>query len=90
MPFTPICVACQREMRCRKNDYFFMDYDRAAVWAGDLYQCESCQVRIIVGVGREPVIASYEPEFERITGRAEVELTHEMAVKDPPNQGLDL
>lgn len=78
MAFTPICVSCQREMRCRKNGYFFMDYGRAAVWSGDLYQCEGCQARVITGVGRDPVIESFEPEFARITSRAEVELTRDL------------
>jgi hypothetical protein len=55
MAFTPICVPCAREMRCKKNDYFFKDYEGAAIWAGDLYACENCDARVVVGVGREPV-----------------------------------
>jgi hypothetical protein len=35
MAFTPICVQCAREMRCRKNGYFFKDYQGAAIWSGD-------------------------------------------------------
>ena len=60
--FTPICVTCQREMRCRKNDYLFADYDNTAIWAGDMYECESCKRQVVVGVGREPVAVAYESE----------------------------
>lgn len=79
MPFTPICVSCAREMRCRKNGYFFKDYQGAAIWAGDMYQCERCYARVVVGVGREPVALDNEPDFERAATHSGFELTREPA-----------
>jgi hypothetical protein len=77
MPFTPICVSCAREMRCRKNGYFFKDYQGAAIWAGDMYQCESCTARVVVGVAREPVALEGSSEFERGANWCGFELTRE-------------
>jgi hypothetical protein len=74
MPFTPICVACAREMRCRKNGYFFKDYQAAAIWSGDMYECEGCKVQVVVGVGREPVELTGEPTFERVASHSGFEL----------------
>jgi hypothetical protein len=73
--FTPICVPCAREMRCKKNDYFFKDYEGAAIWAGDRYECERCKASVVVGVGREPVEFAGEPAFERAAQRIGFELT---------------
>lgn len=77
MSFTPICVSCAREMRCRKNGYFFKDYQAAAIWSGDMFECESCKARIVVGVGREPVALDNEPQFERAANWCGFELTRE-------------
>jgi hypothetical protein len=41
-------------MRCRKNGYFFADYDDAAVWAGDRFECEGCKAQVVVGVAKQP------------------------------------
>ena len=75
MSFAPICVACAREMRCRKNGYFFSDYGAAAIWSGDLFECEGCKARIVVGVGREPVVEDHQPEFGRAASHSGFELT---------------
>jgi hypothetical protein len=61
-------------MRCRKNDYLFADYGAAALWAGDMYECELCKARVVVGIAREPV--AYEP-FD--TSRANFSLTRAVA-----------
>lgn len=74
--FTPICVPCAREMRCRKNGYFFKDYQDAAVWSGDMYECERCKAQVVVGVGREPVaVKGEEPDFTAIGSICKLELT---------------
>jgi hypothetical protein len=73
--FTPICVRCAREMRCKKNDYFFKDYEGAAVWAGDRYECERCKASVVVGVGLEPVVEANDREFERAAKISGFELT---------------
>jgi hypothetical protein len=73
--FTPICVPCAREMRCRTNDYFFKDYESAAIWSGDRYECERCKASVVVGVGRKPVVEANDREFYRIASRSGFELT---------------
>jgi hypothetical protein len=73
--FTPICVPCAREMRCRKNGYFFKDYQGAAIWSGDMYACESCAAQVVVGVAREPVVEDWEPGFESAAAHSGFELT---------------
>jgi hypothetical protein len=75
--FTPICVPCAREMRCKKNGYFFKDYQAAAIWSGDMYECPKCKRQIVVGVGRGPVALDNEAAFERIAPHAGLELTRE-------------
>jgi hypothetical protein len=73
--FTPICVPCAREMRCKKNGYFFKDYQGVAIWSGDLYACGSCKAQVVVGVGRKPVVEDYEPAFEVAAKNSGFELT---------------
>ena len=43
--FTPICVPCAREMRCKKNGYFFKDYQGVAIWSGDVANYDAREVR---------------------------------------------
>ena len=76
MAFTPICVPCQREMRCRRNDYLFADYGGGAIWAGDMYQCEGCKARVVVGVGQEPVATADELRYRQCVPH--FELTREI------------
>jgi hypothetical protein len=75
MAFTPICVQCAREMRCRKNGYFFKDYQGAAIWSGDMYACLTCPAQVVVGVARQPVMLDDDPNFERAALHASFELT---------------
>ena len=73
--FTPICVQCAREMRCKNNGYFFKDYEGAAIWAGDRYECERCKASVVVGVGLEPVVEANDREFGRAARHSGFELT---------------
>lgn len=67
--FTPICVSCHMEMRCKRNDYLFADYDNAAIWAGDMYECPQCRRQVVVGVPRLSVcnnpehVGAYDSHF---------------------------
>jgi hypothetical protein len=72
--FTPICVACARETRCKKNGYFFKDYQTAAIWSGDMYECPNCKHQVVVGVGREPVEFAGEPAFDAYAKESGFEL----------------
>jgi hypothetical protein len=75
MTFAPICVPCRREMRCRKNDYMFFDYGKAAIWSGDKYQCEACRAEVVVGFGIEPLALDSEPAFNLYCDNAQLALT---------------
>lgn len=60
MTFTPICVPCAREMRCKKNDYLFSDTEASYVWAGDMFECPQCKAQIVTGFAREAVAWAHE------------------------------
>ena len=51
----PICVKCQVEMRCEKNEQFVNDIRvgsfRATHWAGDRFACPCCDAEIVIGFG---------------------------------------
>ncbi len=53
----PICVKCQVEMRCEKNDRLVNDVRAAdfppTYWLGDLFRCPKCHTEIVVGFGGE-------------------------------------
>lgn len=78
MSFTPICVQCAQEMRCKKNDYLFSDAEPASyVWAGDMYECQRCKTQIVVGFAREPVAWSHETDrFAAYRKRLDLTLAH--------------
>lgn len=52
----PVCVECSVEMRCVKNEHTVETLDHVGesltIASGDRYQCESCEVQVIVGCGR--------------------------------------
>lgn len=52
---TPICVKCQLEMRCIKNNRPVADPSAASgpstYWLGDEYECPECHNRIVTGFG---------------------------------------
>lgn len=77
MTFRPICVPCRREMRCRENDYLFLEHDGEAVWAGDKYGCENCGAEIVVGFGKNPVRVKGEDGWLTYRVKARLELTRE-------------
>jgi hypothetical protein len=61
-------------MRCKKNGYFFTEYEAAAVYAGDMFECSTCQAQVIVGVGREPCAEAHEPNFDAYQRVSKLEL----------------
>ena len=49
----PICIACEVEMSCEKNEHLVKEggcYD-PMYWSGDRYGCPSCGVQIVTGFG---------------------------------------
>ena len=63
MAFRPICVPCRTEMRCKKNDYLFSDFDGRSVWASDMYECPACKTQVLTGYSREAVAQEHESSF---------------------------
>lgn len=57
----PICVECQMEMRCTKNEQQVKDRASgvfpATYWSGDEYTCQSCGMRIVTSFGQGTVDA---------------------------------
>ena len=51
----PICVECQTQMRCTKNDQLVHDRPVprfvATYWLGDKFQCPACLREIVTGFG---------------------------------------
>ena len=51
----PICVECQTQMRCTKNDQLVHDRPEprfvATYWLGDKFQCPACLREIVTGFG---------------------------------------
>ncbi len=48
----PICVKCQVEMRCEKNEQLVNDVTAgqspASYWSGDLFECRACDAAVVV------------------------------------------
>lgn len=75
----PICVKCQREMECVKNEFPVYEkgvlsrggYPPVTVWCGDLFECPDCRTQIVTGFGEAlsgDAVQAYEAkamEFER-------------------------
>jgi hypothetical protein len=50
-----------------KNEFCFEEADHRGksyrVWLGDLWECEGCGARIVVGVGAAPVAQQHEDDY---------------------------
>lgn len=48
----PICVKCQVEMRCKKNEQLVNDVTvrqfPSSYWVGDLFECQACLASFVV------------------------------------------
>lgn len=73
----PVCAACKKEMRCRKNGIFVairtLSSCRYYGHSGDKYTCPDCGTSVIVGFGQSThaditdpnrVICLYDPDEE--------------------------
>ncbi len=45
----PVCVKCQKEMSCQKND--FIVSNESVLYNGDKYKCPTCEYEVVVGFG---------------------------------------
>ena len=67
----PVCVKCQREMIPIQNEFLVKDEATekfpATYWYGDLYECPSCNNKIVTGFGQPLKSEPKEDalEFER-------------------------
>ena len=80
MAFTPICVPCQRMMRCRKNEFLFAEdkYD-GDIYSSDMFECEVCKTQILIGFGREPVAQHWrdKEQYDRYRAKARLVLNQD-------------
>lgn len=53
----PVCVPCQKEMKCSKNGRIVHEsaHDAFGYRHGDEYTCPSCGHKIISGFGLKPI-----------------------------------
>ena len=70
----PICVDCGLFYRPAKNGTAFIegmpvgdDWKPYKLWMGDLWQCQQCGHKLIVGVGAQPIAEHYQPDFAKIS-----------------------
>lgn len=84
----PVCVGCERFMRMKKSGFYFTegcqpkgssDWQPYKVWAGDLWECPTCNHQTIAGTGMFPVAERHMPDFLDI--RKETDAT-QLLVKD--------
>lgn len=51
----PICVECQVECVCQKNEQLFHDVKTdewpSTYWLGDVFECPCCKWRVAIGFG---------------------------------------
>ena len=75
----PVCVGCEKEMRCEKNEQRVELMSRGygdlrsgyQIWSGDKYECPSCGAEVIVGFGYEPEAEVYNKDaYARALDRA--------------------
>lgn len=57
--YQPICVRCQQNLRCQRNDVKVRLSENRIV-AGDLYECPSCGFQIVTGLAEQ-----FVDRFER-------------------------
>lgn len=73
MSHRPVCVKCQREMECLKNEVGVVDthknHDYDELWLADMWECKKCGNEIVMGFGRAPIAdATLEKYQEWIAG----------------------
>jgi hypothetical protein len=69
--YKPICIACSKEMRCQKNDFFVVRHSsystKQTQWHGDLFSCPQCSISVAVGFGcgyvTDNKVSSYDLEL---------------------------
>jgi hypothetical protein len=77
----PICVPCQRFFRPKKNGFYFLEgmpvnnalpgkadpdnWKPYKLWAGDQWECPSCEAQIVVGFGQRPISEHYKEDFQK-------------------------
>lgn len=73
---SPVCVACQVEMRVVKNDYCVEEMADAEhpyrVWFTDLWGCQKCGVKVVVGFARQPWGEYWQPDYQQKAKEADL------------------
>lgn len=63
----PVCVKCQTELRCEKNEVVVLDMfgPNEEIYKGfyaDLFQCPGCGMQIVVGFGQNAFTEHFEED----------------------------
>lgn len=59
----PVCVTCQREMRCNKNGRILemiSGGEPYQLWSGDEYKCPTCGLAVIARYGSNPIVEAFD------------------------------
>ena len=59
----PVCVNCSVEMKCKRNEVWFIKKDDVAR-SGDLWACNCCKTEVLTGFGRP--VYSFEKSWEEL------------------------
>lgn len=65
----PVCVRCQCEFRCEKNDTLIVEMIADGpykLWSADAWKCPGCSVEIIADFGFIPLSVRHESSFAHI------------------------
>lgn len=74
----PICVSGRKFFRMKKSGVYFeeemplrdeSEWGPYKIWAGDVWQCDSCGTEIISGVGLRPLAEHYQPDYAEHAAR---------------------
>ncbi len=65
----PICIPCNREYACHKNEVVVLIRD--ALYFGDEWRCPGCDHALVMGIAPQPFTYSDLPQFDETLRRYE-------------------
>jgi len=67
---SPICVACGRTMRCKKNGFvieLMSNAEKTVPYrkhSADKYECPECGIEVVIDLGIQPLVQSFDEDYE--------------------------
>lgn len=62
----PVCVKCEKEMQCQKNDFAVEEMNgnqSIRMKNGDLWVCPICKLQIVAGISESPFAENYQKDY---------------------------